>query len=421
MSDYEIYTGSSSSMSSFEALPFKFHDIETRLLGIPVDKSEEHPIFKLYKYSISDIPFEDKCQAIRYMQRCPHIKKYELCISSLTELLKDKSISFESKFKFFSNNDAYIKLDYEIVYAGHKWVFQNDSPLLYKVLSGQYLLSNTNDEELLNKIQEELLSISKDKNIEMYYRIECADILFRLGYSKYKKWGKALIKLLGKSTVGEHKINVHTILNESMTNTLRTLLDKSINNNDIDQIYLFLKNTLNDNLIEAFNYISIDTLKYEGKTLIEILAHLWNYILNSKNKKELEQRLLEELSDMNGTCTSGYITRLLNVVSGYLEKNISITFVEQLRMNVYARMKYNIKTLSNDMQNIILAEMGNLNHQNIDDFLFSYSPKEELWEEFKSHMDKDEFERIYKKSVEEYFGIPTKEFNDKLTSTIEKK
>jgi hypothetical protein len=57
----------------------------------------------------------------------------------------------------------------------------------------------------------------------------------------------------------------------------------------------------------------------------------------------MEKRLLEELEDMSGTYSSGFLSRLINVLSGFGEFDIYISWDDQIisnfagRLNSYAR------------------------------------------------------------------------------------
>ncbi len=56
--------------------------------------------------------------------------------------------------------------------------------------------------------------------------------------------------------------------------------------------------------------------------LKNIMNYVWTFINNSNkvsNKVELEKRLIEEMREMNNTCSSGYLTRFANIFSGFLE------------------------------------------------------------------------------------------------------
>ena len=87
----------------------------------------------------------------------------------------------------------------------------------------------------------------------------------------------------------------------------------------------------------------MDKAYYFNNTLSTIIVKLWSYIKNNENKKEMKKRLLEELEDMSGTCSSGFLSRLINVLSGFGEFDIYISWDDQIisnfagRLNSYAR------------------------------------------------------------------------------------
>lgn len=93
----------------------------------------------------------------------------------------------------------------------------------------------------------------------------------------------------------------------------------------------------------SLNRIEIDRSSYLGNTLSRILVKIWSYIQNNEFKDELIKRLLQELEEMSGTCSSGFIGRLINSLSGFGELTINISFEDQLvsnfigRLNFYAR------------------------------------------------------------------------------------
>jgi len=93
----------------------------------------------------------------------------------------------------------------------------------------------------------------------------------------------------------------------------------------------------------SLNRIEIDRSTYLGSSLSRILVKIWSYIQNNEFKNELTKRLLQELEEMSGTCSSGFIGRLINTLSGFGELAINISFEDQLvsnfigRLNFYAR------------------------------------------------------------------------------------
>ncbi len=77
----------------------------------------------------------------------------------------------------------------------------------------------------------------------------------------------------------------------------------------------------------------IDTTYFgDGFTISELFLAILSYILRSKHKKELLKRLLEEMDEMQILCSSGYITRLMNVLQGFDdgEYTVTISFDKQL-------------------------------------------------------------------------------------------
>jgi superfamily II helicase len=52
----------------------------------------------------------------------------------------------------------------------------------------------------------------------------------------------------------------------------------------------------------------------------------------------MKQRLQEELIDMSGTCSSGFASRLVNVISGFGDFNLTISWRDQLVANFTGRL-----------------------------------------------------------------------------------
>lgn len=71
----------------------------------------------------------------------------------------------------------------------------------------------------------------------------------------------------------------------------------------------------------SIDYIR-DSIAVFGKlriTLMDVLSAVWLYILESKDKEELKGRLVEELTDMDGKCSTGHLARIINVIQGFTE------------------------------------------------------------------------------------------------------
>ena len=91
----------------------------------------------------------------------------------------------------------------------------------------------------------------------------------------------------------------------------------------------------------ALNRIDMDRVLYSkfNSSLTNILVKVWSYIMgNTKHKEEMTKRLLEELEDMSGTCSTGYATRLVNSISGFGDFSVRISLEEQMIANFTGRL-----------------------------------------------------------------------------------
>jgi hypothetical protein len=59
-----------------------------------------------------------------------------------------------------------------------------------------------------------------------------------------------------------------------------------------------------------------------------------------------KKRLLEELIDMYGTCSSGFSSRLVNVISGYGDFNLNISWRDQIIANFTGRLNARARDIS---------------------------------------------------------------------------
>lgn len=414
-----------SEISSFDNLPMLFAGINTSTFGMS-SSLIKNPFLKLAEFAKNPSnSWEDRTQAVRYMQRIPHVHKIKNCIDSTISIITDDKYPLESRYHFFSNNERIIKLDYEIVNAGHNYFFFNfekfHSPLLYRILSAQYIITQfpvgTYD---LDSVQNFLISTASDENTEINYRAECADILDRTGYGTAKEIGTQIIITLGelytdnkKKTIYTNAQNVHDhSITKQVIDTLRNLIKLTTTTRNSEEVYNCViekcDNDKKDAIIETFQRILIDTARYEGLPMSEIMMLVWEKIATSENRIELEKRLIDEIYEMHKTCSTGHLSRLINVLSGFFTdiKPIQISYKEQLRSNVFARYTACIRSLGSHEQEEIANEMTSENKPFITDFIFSYSPNDELYEEFVEggYMSREEFDEIFKKSENDFFG-----------------
>lgn len=245
---------------------------------------------------------------------------------------------------------------------------ENASNMTYfKVLAGQYLLQKFTLTLLQREDVESILfDIASDTELDYDRRADAADVLLQLGSPAMKSNGRDIIMQLGGAegivrTVFDNAQNVH---NEEVEESVAEVLEffammplKMINKQVIEFEYVkeqvedMLKK-LKENMDEdkfktrekkiqvALSRINLDRALYSkyNSTLSNILIKVWSYLAGHEYEEEMRKRLLEELEEMSGTCSSGFASRLINVISGFGEFNIRISWEDQITANFSGRL-----------------------------------------------------------------------------------
>jgi len=132
------------------------------------------------------------------------------------------------------------------------------------------------------------------------------------------------------------------------------------------------------------------------------------------DRKELERRLLQELEEMSGTCSTGYAIRLLNVLTGYRDFQIRIPPEYALRCRLFQKLNLAISTISGidpERASRIMDQMtlpASCYDQRTE-FLTLFreqlpQAKEELYQEFKDMMTDTDYDLYLRKAIFSYEG-----------------
>ena len=132
-------------------------------------------------------------------------------------------------------------------------------------------------------------------------------------------------------------------------------------------------------------------------------------------RKDLQQRLLEELEDMAGTCSTGYAVRLLNVLTGYRDFQIRIPPEYALRCRFFQlinRCIIGICDIDPERGARIMDQMTlppNL-FEKRSEFLSVFREKlptikEDLYKEFKDMMTDTDYDFYLRKAIFSYEGL----------------
>jgi hypothetical protein len=367
----------------------------------------------------------------------------------LYDIIDDKKLDCSYRYKMI------LKLEYNLpekdslffIKKGcYRFLFNSENNHVHRILSAQYLLRKQTSQEQKERdeVESVLLSFSNDKDLEYNLRADSADVVLQFGSDKNKETAREIINSLGKTpggrTMFDNKQNVHSISieksAESAVEFLSTIPILEIDKKPIDfdyveskliELVLIYKNNISptessdlqtrrENSFEsvrgALDRIYMDRGLYSNYSysLITILLKIWSYIQVHDKREELETRLIEELIDMSGTCSSGYVTRLVNTISGFGNFNMKISWKEQIVGNLTGRMNARIRALpESDFKDNVLNEMTLPTEQyserkNFLDFFRKnfLSIREEMVDEFKEHLEPEMFDFYFREAISIY-------------------
>jgi hypothetical protein len=376
--------------------------------------------------------------------------------------------SLECAFRYKSilslENKDLTELPYFLKESLLEFFNNKNNMTLYRVLSGQFLLQrnitkgNKHIELTIrqkNNIENIIMSFAQDEDLDYNLRADSADVILRIGSDKNKVLAKEIIMILGcvekkVNTIFNNAQNVHTDeIEDSVMEALEFLA--SINMKTLSGkpsgppiTFEYVKKQIDDMLeLDAkklkssrekakhkdivdkikvsMNRICVDRALYSkyNCTILHILLKIWTYITSHESEKEMKKRLLEELAESAGLCSSGYCSRLINVISGFGQFNLRISFRDQIIANFNGRLNarardiqnpdkinehlelYEIKdekALTEFAENVVVEmAISSSDYENRKNFLKFFrknmlSIREELYEEFKEYMNDTDFD-----------------------------
>jgi hypothetical protein len=194
--------------------------------------------------------------------------------------------------------------------------------------------------------------------------------------------------------------NVHnTKLNKSTLDAAFDLVNK-YNPYDKTIEYTYYKKISDkeniDKIERAIHRINTDTSNFGNNLNLQIVYQsLLNLIEQHKNKDELNERLMDELIDMSGKCSTGHLSRLLNVLQGY-DTNLNVKVTIDIKDEVYAKIKH-------------LIEKNMMEQENMDDIMEDMlSDDKTIYINFVKNVINDNIFEI----IKEYENVNIKDIGD---------
>jgi predicted house-cleaning noncanonical NTP pyrophosphatase (MazG superfamily) len=226
-----------------------------------------------------------------------------------------------------------------LVHAINIYNFPEDYPnIKHRILSIRYLLMYYKECPRICPTKGEILEYAEQlfnnriANRDTTDLNEIADIVNEHGdndrlLNRIREYQQPKIAI---KTVYNDSQNVHnTTINQSVIRIAKNLYSKYGKqfHNKEDVFMENIKNILIQTFPEDLEII-LESIEYLREnfatfginiTLQQVFICLWLWISEDKYKEQLQVRLLEELKEMKGQCTTGHLARLINVIQGFTE------------------------------------------------------------------------------------------------------
>lgn len=312
-------------------------------------------------------------------------------------------------------------------------------PIMYKIMLVHYLLKrdlvNPFEDDFMEECLNELYFILKNRTTTTFeIQADIADFFLNTEYkrisSMYREEAqRVMIELFQENMTSQlslfsNRQNVHSESIESSSQDILEQLHARYGHVQHDlyhvqywrteieewRVFKDMDQTEQDKIIVAMNRICFDKRIYgkTGDTLAGILALVWRHIHQSDHKDELKKRLLEELIEASGQCSTGFAVRILNTLSGFDDFMLKISYREAILSKVIHHLNSIIMRMEDpDLQAILLEEMTNTSYGERKHFLDLFrrevpSLKESLYSEFKEHISDTDFDLYLRTALLHY-------------------
>ena len=360
------------------------------------------------------------------------IEKYrENARNFFCEIVNDVHVDCLYRFKLIQRleNDFKDELfHYYADVASLKFVESHHNHLVYRVICCQYMFQKC-EAPLHIFANEFLLHIASLPDINEDIRADACDILLAYGTPENVENARMILFVLGGGERARHNIfknsqNVHNqAVEESvekMIEFISTFIPRTVSPYTFekakDELTELIKLEPDDDkrtiLENAMIRITIDRAIYGrfNLSLANIIAKMWTYIQDSSYREELQKRLLEELIDSNNKCSSGYVSRILNSLSGFGDISLQISFEDQIISVLETRL--NNEIMIDENSDVILDEMilPVRFFEKRGTFLKFFRThisriREEMYEEFKEFVNTYDYDMYFRKAIMHYEGF----------------
>jgi hypothetical protein len=278
------------------------------------------------------------------------------CEANMKRLISNKSVESQYRLKLISRIpcDA-LKKECFIFFLGDV-----GNPTSMRIIAAQGILStveNKYESDVYDVVMAQIEIFAKDRELDAFIRADAADVILGYGTEELQAQARIIINQIGLERgygIYANTQNVHAdSVDESIRASLDTLNEWRSKHTDLVKSF---EDTVDDfntrkNAVErtqeeirdtetALFRILMGTRSYNGFTPQSLFCtvHAWVSSRRETERAELWTRLDQEMADMVNTCTTGIVSRLVNVLSGWGGFQIKISFKDQIKSNFAGRL-----------------------------------------------------------------------------------
>ena len=282
---------------------------------------------------------EDNCDEIR-----------EKCDKFMKKLVGDHRIEAQYRLRLLTKIPIQpLACDSFIYFLGDP-----GNPTTMRILAAQAALVAPDNykSSLYDVVLAQIEIFARDDELDDFVRADAADVLLGYGDEELQTEARNLIQTLGRRTgfgLYENAQNVHA---EAVDESIRASLDtlsvwKKENENKIQSFLdtaneIRARRNMSEQTVEESRDVETSLLrifmgsrKYGEFTSATLFCTVCAWI---GDQDELWKRFDQELLDMVNTCTTGVVSRLINVLSGWGGFQIQISFNDQIKSNFAGRL-----------------------------------------------------------------------------------
>ena len=274
-----------------------------------------------------------------------------------------------------------------------------------------------------NCFMDSLFHIADNKFIDLGLKLEACDILYLKGSENVKEKVRIILKnILPDLAYTNNPENVHlSSVVASVDKTLTALLEKNKGKKaPLNLFELLCKKfdtvKIKGSLSRIFNYNFLKFSKHQ-LTLKEIMEQIYICMIECNHKDQLFIRLGEELTEMyDSPCSQGYVTRLINVFSGFevdgsFNLGITISYEDEIYAIFSNKVNDMVMNAPLSIKEQLLIELmvpsnDYENRLNLIRYLRPYLPKiwNEIFEIFKDELTITDLDLYCRKVTMRYEG-----------------